>query len=72
MKRMISIPDNKIDVINHLESQCNKSGYLVKLIEKDMQNEIITKDMIIDLIKQHAGEGGVSANLLSSLDDIIG
>ena len=71
MRKTIHIPDNKIDVIKHLKNQINMSGYIVRLIEKDMQSEIITKDMIIDLIKQHGGNNKNKTDLFKSINALL-
>ena len=47
------------------------SGYIVRLIEKDMQNEIITKDMIIELIKQHGGNNKNKTDLFKSINALL-
>lgn len=69
MRQVIHIADKKIDVIKHLKSQPNMSGYIVTLIEKDMENQLITRDEIINLIKKYGGntENVRNADLMDSM-----
>lgn len=72
MRQVIHIPDNKIDVIKHLKSQPNMSAYVVNLIEKDMENEILTKEKVIKLIKKYSGGSNeVNEELISSIHDCL-
>jgi hypothetical protein len=52
------IQDKDRDVLEHLESQYNKSRYIVELMKRDMKKEtVLDKEEIIKLIKQYAGIG---------------
>lgn len=73
MRQVIHIPDSKIDVIKHLKSQPNMSGYIVQLIEKDMENQILTKEKVIELIRKY-GSGNsneIDLNLLDSINNTL-
>lgn len=73
MRQVIHIPDKKVDVINHLKNQPNMSGYIVKLIEKDMKNELLTREKIIELIKEHSGKvsNQMDQELLNSINSTL-
>ena len=66
MRQVIHISDDKIDIIKHLKSQPNMSGYIVSLIERDMENQLITREEIIKLISEHCSNT-VDDSLMSSV-----
>lgn len=68
MRQVIHISDNKTDAINHLKSQPNMSAYIVNLIEKDMENKVMTKEEVIKLIKEYGGKGeNIEVDILDSV-----
>lgn len=72
MRQVIHIPDDRIDVIQHLKSQPNMSGYVVKLIEKDIKNTLITRDEIIELIIKYSGKSNqVDTDILDSVQSCL-
>lgn len=72
MRQVIHISDHKVDVIKHLRSQPNMSGYIVSLIEKDMENQLLTREEIIKLIQQYAGENSQAESMpVDSIMDIL-
>ena len=72
MRQVIHIQDSKINVIKHLKNQPNMSGYIVSLIEKDMENEPLTKDEIIELVKKYSGKHNeIDNDLLESVKDCL-
>lgn len=72
MRQVISIPDRKIGVIEHLKGQVNMSGYIVSLIEKDMKNQLLSREEIIRLIKEHTRELKQSdLDLLDSVQNVL-
>lgn len=72
MRQVIHIPDNKVDVIRHLKSQPNMSAYIVNLIEKDMENELLTKEKVIELIKKYSGNSNqIDNELKNSINSIL-
>lgn len=72
MRQVIHIPDDRVDVIQHLKSQPNMSGYIVSLIEKDIKNAFITREEIIELIMKYSGNSNqVDTDILDSVQSCI-
>lgn len=75
MRKNISISDNETEIIDHLNNHPNASRYIVELIRKDINNENdgLTKDKVIELIKQYGGINKNNSNnkIKSSLDTMF-
>ena len=63
MRQVFHINDKEVDVISYLKKQYNISKYIVNLIKKDMHNELLTEERIIELIKKYSG--GKDTNVLT-------
>jgi hypothetical protein len=73
MRQMIHINESRVDIIHHLKAQMNISAYVCKLIEQDMRQEVLTREIVIDLIKQFGGSATVYSenDILQDLDACI-
>lgn len=48
------------------------SAYIVNLIEKDMENELLTKEKVIELIKKYSGNSNqIDNELKNSINSIL-
>lgn len=72
MRQVIHIKDDKVNVIEHLREQPNMSGYIVSLIEKDMNNKGLDREEVIKIIQDYlGGSSSKDASLMSSINDCL-
>lgn len=71
-KKMIYIHDE--NVLSYLQKQNNQSAYIVDLIKKDMNKEIINKESIIKIIEEYLNKNNAHSTgyeLMASMENIF-